>query len=286
MNIEDRFTFGLYEKAIHSKYDWPERLALAKKAGYDFVEISIDESDERLERVYWDREKKLQFVKTILEAGVQVPTMCLSGHRRYPIGSSYPEIRDKGMEIMKLAIDFAADTGIRIVQLAGYDAWYDEPSTEETAVNYDKNIKVSLDYASKLGVTLAIENMGIPFMDSFEKVMYYVNKYDSPYLQIYPDIGNLSAMNLKLKDEYPKAEGHIVGIHIKDTTEGEVRRIPFEEGTVDFVNDFQIILKSGFTGPLLIEMWADDNEDTFDEIRDARLFVIDKLQSAQSILNS
>jgi len=285
MSIEDRFTFGLYEKALHSKFSWPERLGLAKKAGYDFIEISIDESDDRLNRLYWDKEKKLEFVRTITEAGVRVPTMCLSGHRRYPIGSGYKDIREKGMEIMKLAIDFAADTGIRIVQLAGYDAWYDEPSTPETAGNYDRNIKVSLDYAAKRGVTLAIENMGIPFMDSIKRVMEYVIKYQSPYLQAYPDIGNLSGMNKKLADEFPSAIGHTVGIHIKDSKEGVVRRIPFGEGRVDFIEDFRVILESGFVGPLLIEMWADEREDTFEEVRDARLFVLDKIRNASALIS-
>ena len=284
MNIENRFNFGLYEKALHACFSWAERLELVKKAGYDFVEISIDESDDRLERLYWDRGKKLEFVRTILESGVQVPTMCLSGHRRYPIGSSHGEIREKGMEIMRLAIDFAADTGIRIVQLAGYDAWYDEPSTDETAENYDKNIKVSLDYASKRGVTLAIENMGIPFMDSFQKVMWYVNKYNSPYLQIYPDIGNLVAMRQNVEQQLQVGKNHIVAIHVKDAVDGVVRRIPFGEGTVDFINDFRIILQSGFTGPLLIEMWADEREDTFDEVRDARLYVIEKIIKASETL--
>ena len=285
MDIENRFSFGLYEKALHARYTWAERLELAKKAGYDFVEISIDESNERLERLNWDKKKKLEFVRAIADAGVPVPTMCLSGHRRYPIGSSYKDIRERGMEIMKLAIRFAADTGVRIVQLAGYDAWYDEPSTEETAGHYDRNIKVSLDYASRLGVTLAIENMGIPFMDSIEKVMRYVRKYNSPYLQAYPDIGNLSAMKKEAEEEFSCALGHIVGIHVKDTTEGVVRRIPFGRGTVDFVKAFRVILKSGFTGLLLIEMWADEKEETFDDVRDARLFVLDNIRSAASTLS-
>ena len=286
MNIENRFSFGLYEKALHARYTWPERLELAKKAGYDFVEISIDESDERLDRLYWDKKRKLEFVRAVADAGVPVPTMCLSGHRRYPIGSSYKDIREKGMEIMKLAIRFAADTGIRIVQLAGYDAWYDEPSTEETAEHYDRNIGLSLDFASRLGVTLAIENMGIHFMDSLGKVMWYVRKYNSPYLQVYPDIGNLSAMNKEVEKEFPCALGHIVGIHVKDTTEGVVRRIQFGQGTVDFVEAFRVILKSGFTGPILIEMWADEKKDTFDDVRDARLFVLDNIRGAASTLNS
>ena len=39
---------GLYEKALPASMCWEERLTAAGQAGYDFVEISIDESDERL----------------------------------------------------------------------------------------------------------------------------------------------------------------------------------------------------------------------------------------------
>ncbi len=46
--------------------------------------------------------------------------MCLSGHRKYPLGSHDKEIQKKSLEIMKKAIDFAADLGVRIIQLAGY----------------------------------------------------------------------------------------------------------------------------------------------------------------------
>ena len=126
------FTFGLYEKALPARLDWPERLNQAKEAGYDFIEISIDESDERLDRLDWDSKKKQELIRAVHESGVFIPTMCLSGQRRYPIGSTHTEIRTKDMEVMKKAIELSSDTGNRIVQLAGYDAWYDEPSTKET----------------------------------------------------------------------------------------------------------------------------------------------------------
>jgi L-ribulose-5-phosphate 3-epimerase len=44
---------GLYEKALPASLTWEERLTAAGQAGYDFVEISIDESDERLSRLDW-----------------------------------------------------------------------------------------------------------------------------------------------------------------------------------------------------------------------------------------
>ena len=42
---------GIYEKATPKHFSWPERLAFAKELGFDFVEMSVDESDERLARL-------------------------------------------------------------------------------------------------------------------------------------------------------------------------------------------------------------------------------------------
>ena len=44
---------GLYEKALPADLSWEARLAAAGQAGYDYVEISIDESEQRLGRVDW-----------------------------------------------------------------------------------------------------------------------------------------------------------------------------------------------------------------------------------------
>ena len=45
------YTLGLYEKAMPMELSWEEKLEAAKEAGYDFVEISIDETDEKLKRL-------------------------------------------------------------------------------------------------------------------------------------------------------------------------------------------------------------------------------------------
>ena len=36
---------GIYEKALPAELSWEERLLLAKEIGYDYVEITIDESE-------------------------------------------------------------------------------------------------------------------------------------------------------------------------------------------------------------------------------------------------
>mgnify|MGYP003308136493 CR=1 FL=1 len=108
---------GIYEKAFSPDISWRERLMRAKKLGFDFVEISIDETDERLARLYWSREEKKELLDAIFETGVAIRSMCLSAHRRFPFGSANAEIRRKAHEIMDKAIDFADELGIRVFSL-------------------------------------------------------------------------------------------------------------------------------------------------------------------------
>ena len=44
---------SVYEKAMPAELSWREKLAAAKAAGFDGVEISIDETDEKLRRLAW-----------------------------------------------------------------------------------------------------------------------------------------------------------------------------------------------------------------------------------------
>ena len=53
INHQKKFRLGIYEKAMPASLDWEARLQKAKEAGFDFVEISIDESDERRARLDW-----------------------------------------------------------------------------------------------------------------------------------------------------------------------------------------------------------------------------------------
>ena len=76
------YSIGLYEKAMPNTLTWKEKLEAAKEAGYDFVEISIDETDAKLARLDWTKEERLELVKTMYEVGLPIRSMCLSGHRK------------------------------------------------------------------------------------------------------------------------------------------------------------------------------------------------------------
>ena len=101
------YTLGIYEKAMPAELSWKEKMETAKAAGYDFIEISIDETEEKLKRLDMGKQERLELVRLMYETGMPIRTMCLSGHRKYPLGSSQPEVSGRGMEIMEKALELA-----------------------------------------------------------------------------------------------------------------------------------------------------------------------------------
>lgn len=186
-----RYTLGLYEKSMPGSLSWEEKLKAAKDAGFDFVEISIDETEEKLARLDMSREERMELVSIMERVGIPIRTMCLSGHRKYPLGSSDEAVCARGMEIMEKAVQLAEDLGIRIIQLAGYDVYY-EDTTPETVERFGINLKKAVELAARAGVLLGFETMETEFMNTVGKVMRYVEKVNSVYLNVYPDMGNVT----------------------------------------------------------------------------------------------
>ena len=272
---------GLYEKALPADMTWDERLETAKLAGYDFIEISIDETDEKIARVKWTPEECDELVAAIRRQRMPILTMCLSGNRRYPIGSENETTRTTGIQLIKDAIDFSLQIGIRIVQLAGYDEYYNKPN-KRTRVLFEQALNEATAYASSRGVSIAFETMETDLMDSIKKAMHYVRKQSSPYLQVYPDVGNLTSTGQNIRRDFASGAGHIMAIHLKDTVPGKVREIPYGEGTVDFIEFFKLLRQIQFRGLLVAEMWAtDDRQTSIDYVKTAKEFLLDKYQAAK-----
>ena len=231
------YTLGLYEKAMPPELTWEEKLTAARNAGYDFLEISIDETDNKLARLDWSKEQRRELAELMDKTGVPIRTMCLSGHRKYPLGSSNPQICARGMEIMEKAIRLAEDLGIRIIQRAGYDVYY-EDSTPETVGRFGKNLKKAALMAAKAGVMMGFETMETEFMNTVEKAMAYVKTVNSPYLGVYPDMGNITnaavTYNSDVLKDIESGAGHLCAVHLKETVPGIFREVPFGTGHVDF----------------------------------------------------
>lgn len=269
-----RYALGLYEKAMPGTMTIGEKLECAKECGYDYVELSVDETDEKLARLDWTKEERLALIKEMYRVGLPLRSMCLSGHRKYPFGAKDPEVRKRGMEIMEKAIDLADGLGIRTIQLAGYDAYYEKDQWEGSRQAFLENLTKATEMAAAKGISMGFETMETPFMNTVWKSMFYVNHIDNPWLGVYPDCGNLTnaavADGSSVTDDLYSGRGHVIAMHLKATKPGLFRDMVFDDPTshVDFEADIARAWSLGVRR-YVTEMWYLGSEKWKDDIHTA-----------------
>lgn len=274
--------FGIYEKALPALSGWPEKLDAAAAAGYEFIEIAVDDDINRLNRLDWNSDQRALLREASANSGVRLQTIVLSVHRRFPLGSGTPATRKRALDILKKAVDLAADVGARIIQVAGYYVFYEKHDAGSRG-RFIEGLQRGLERASQAGAMLGIETMDGEDITSVERAMEIVSEVNSPWLQVYPDVGNLAANGLDVAAELRLGAGHLVGIHLKDTRPGEYRRVPFGEGIVPFKDVFQTLTDIGYDGGYLVEMWNDDAPDAMNITANARGWLEDRMNDAKMV---
>ena len=271
-------SLGIYEKALPHDLTWKERLSLVKELGFNFLELSIDESDERLARLDWSENEIKEVRDAIWKTQTPIYTLMLSGHRRYPFGSKDPKVREKALEMMAKAIRLAGLLGIRNIQLAGYDVFYEEKTVLSREL-FMENLQKAVEMAAAQQVTLAIETMDDVFINSLSKVKYIKSQIKSPWLQTYPDLGNVSAWpENDIAEELEKDIDNIVAVHLKDTQKvtdtfpGKFKNVPFGDGCVDFKGCLKTKQRLNYNGTYTIEMWSQESDDPVGEVKKAKQF--------------
>ncbi|WP_137601706.1 L-ribulose-5-phosphate 3-epimerase [Paucilactobacillus nenjiangensis] len=277
---------GVNEKSLPFELSWFDKLNCAKSCGYSFIELSIDETEDRISRLDWTKGQRLSLVEDVINTGVPIDTMMLSALRKFPLGSANAEIYDKSYEICQKAIILAKDLGIRNIQIAGYDEYYAAKSLL-TRENFIENLRRVVNFASENQVMIAIETMDDKFINSIAKIREIKQEISSPWLQAYPDLGNISAWpeNIPSLD---LAEGleNIVSVHVKDTlsvtstSPGKFKNVPFGEGDVEFFGLFKTLKRIGYSGTLTVEMWSEKNDNAVDLMIKAHTFVTELLSKA------
>ncbi|MEZ8607612.1 L-ribulose-5-phosphate 3-epimerase [Vibrio sp. 10N.222.51.C8] len=258
-----RHRVGLYEKALPNELSWEDKLATTKELGFDFLEISVDESDERRSRLDWNDDEVYVLRRLCEKHGVPLQSMCLSAHRKFPFGSADPVIREQAAIHMEKAISLAYKLGIRTIQLAGYDVYY-EPADKVTHQRFIEGMKLSAQLAERSGVMLAVEIMDTDYLNSLSKFEVLSREVNSPYFTAYPDVGNISGWNYDIVTELKLSKPHITQIHLKDTYKvtdeykGQFRDLVIGDGEVDFNAIFETLKETECVVPLVIEMWAQD----------------------------
>lgn len=282
--LDDGITLGIYEKALISNDlqthdDWRRYFSQVPQAGFSFVDLSIDESPARGERLNWDA-AICRMVRDAAEAeGTTIGGVCLSIHRRLGPGSADPAMREHAWEAMARGLRVCHDLGVGLVQIAGYYCYYEEPHPDAEHW-YGQMLADAIPMASRLGVIMGIENVDGTDVTSIRKAMSFVDQINSPWLQVYPDLGNIAEQGCDPESELAAGRGHMVAMHAKDVRRGEPRRVDMGTGIVDWDTSFALLKAQSWTGRLMIEMWNDDAPDSNEKSIRARRFIAAKAQAA------
>lgn len=258
-----KYKIGLYEKAIRNSLSWKEKLEVAKECGYDYLEMSIDATEEKIERIYMDAAQKKKIADAVYGTGIPIHSMSVSALTKFALGDSDDAIRSKAMEIAAKSIELAADIGVRTVMIPGYDIYYGE-STLETKKYFLQNIRSIAEIAEREGVLVGFETMENDFMNTTAKAANYVRMVDSPYLKIYPDAGNITNAAVENKhdvcEDLSLGKGMLIALHLKETQPGKFREVPFLTGHVEFERIIQTAWSLGVRR-YVTELWDVGKED-------------------------
>ena len=142
-NLES-IPLGIYEKGIPLALPWKEKFQIAKKTGFDYIELSIDGHSPRLQRLDWTDQDCTELKALAQQFQMPFRTMALSANRFFPLGD--PQLSDQGIGIILKAILLAARLDIPVIQLAPYDV-YQKPSTPATRARFTNALLSVLDFA-------------------------------------------------------------------------------------------------------------------------------------------
>ena len=210
-----------------------ECIAMAKDAGFDGIELSLNEKGEvSLESTEQDI---LGIKKIAQDVGLEISSLASGLYWSYPATSSDPKIRQKSKDIVKKQLDTAAllgADGILVVpgavagfapdgEVVQYDVAYDRALEAFTELKNDAESKK---------VNIGLENVWNKFLLSPIEMRDFIDKIDSSYVGAYLDVGNV------INTGYPEQWIRILGKRIKKVHFKDFRRnVGTLEGFVDLL---------------------------------------------------
>lgn len=188
------------------------------------------------------------------------------------MGSADATVAARSRDIFLRCVDLATELGIRIIQVSGYDVFY-EDHTEGTRQRYIEGLHWATSVAETASIMLAVENVDVPLTSTMSDVKRIIDSIGSPWLSVYGDVGNTVANGHDVIVDLHNAGRSLTMLHLKDTKPGTFRGISFGHGIVPFDTIFLELDIIPYHGPLVLEMWNEDSDDSIVRVTEAQTFV-------------
>ena len=237
-----------------------EAFALAKDAGFEGVEVALDETGELS---LTTTSEELQAIKQqAADAGIALYSVACGLYWNYWLCSEDATEQQKAKDILKKQIDVAAELGCQsILVIPGcVNADFAAPGrVMDYDVVYERSLAAIQEmkaYAEEKKVEIGLENVWNKFLLSPMEMRDFIDKIGSNYVGSYLDIGNT------LANGYPEQwvkilAGRIKKVHFKDyrvEAGGLHGFVDLLAGDVDYPAVMEALKKIGYDGWVTAEM--------------------------------
>jgi len=254
-------------KAI-SIWTFPEELGLAdsfrlaKKAGFEGIEVALDEQGELGLDVTEAGARKV--VEKAQEAGIEITGLATGLLWRYSLTGDDPAMREKARGIAQKLVLVASWLGVDgtlVIPGASFVSW----DPKASAAKYDdayrrsqEELRAVIPLAEKKKVYLGIENVWNGFLLSPLEMARFIDELESEWVGAYFDVGNVVAFGA------PEHWIEILGARIKRVHFKDYRRaaaglagfVGLLSGDVDWPAVMSAFKKVGYDGWAVAEMGA------------------------------
>ena len=229
---------GLHAAMLERRFPNPvEALSRAAALGAEGYEIDLGIRPEP-----W-RDRKPAFerlipdlLETAAHTGTNLSSLCLGTLWQTSLASPDLDEREQGVRVVRDVCGFAPQLGASVLLLP-----VGQPEGVETARARDNlamSLQACLETARDSGVTLALENVCQPFLETAAGLLEVVSAVDSPACGIYYDLGNAGFVGQDPVTELRTVAPHLVRVHAKDTVSVRRDRPPLPD--VPITGDFTV----------------------------------------------
>lgn len=240
-----------------------EAAAMAKRAGFEAIELNIDETGEvGLET----NRAAAQALRSAVESeGLEIGGLSTGLYWKYSPTDESAAVRARAQDIARAQLELAANLGAEVIlvvpglvgrgmgeAVVSYDAAY------ERAQEF---LRVVAPAAESTGVVLGIENVWNKFLLSPLETVAIIDSIGSDSIQAYFDVGNI------LRYGYPEQWIRILGdrvarIHLKDFSRISIPEafVDIGAGDVNWEAVGDALREANYSGPLTAEVSPDETQ--------------------------
>lgn len=229
--------------------DWQQEFRIAREIGFNCIEWLIDWQDFEKNPLLSGR--GLEEIRSVSLAN-KLPTLsvCSDYFMKYPLFGRDPEIVVKKELVPQL--EGATILGQKLFLIPLLEAY--AVKTEAQKQEIIKVVRAALAFLKKHDLRIGFETE-LPA----EELIDFVDRFESPNVGVYYDIGNSTSYGFDCPADLEKLGVRVFGVHLKDRKVGSAQSVGLGKGQADFEKCFAVLSKIGYNGTYILQAWRGEN---------------------------